>query len=59
MRRTNRIVSLRADIADMRRALRASLLLDLSCDQKMRDEAEQKGSDTDPGIQGRGDQQLG
>jgi hypothetical protein len=32
MRRANRIVSLRADIADMRRTLRVSLFLDLSRD---------------------------
>jgi hypothetical protein len=38
--------------------LRASLLLDLSRDQKMRDEREQKRDDTEPGIQSCRDQQF-
>ena len=58
MRRAKSIVSLRADITDLCRSLGASLLLDLSRDQKMRDEREQKRDDTEPGIQSRRDQQF-
>jgi len=42
-----------------RRLLRASLLLDLSRDYKMRDEPEQKRNQTNRGVQSHRDQRLG
>jgi hypothetical protein len=44
---------------DLCHALCASLLLNFSRDQKMRDEPEQKRDETDPRIQSHRDQQLG